>query len=109
MNEQPIIKVPSPAVMDRAIATYGKEYQIDRFIEETSELTKALLKRRRKDLPTERFDKEKIDDNVQEEIADVLVTLAQVIKICGDEGKIRQVMATKVARLSKELKEKGVM
>ena len=98
------IKDEDSRTMDEAIAVYGEEYQIDRFIEEVNELTKALLKRRRTDLPSKRFDKLKINDNVQEEIGDVLITLAQVIKIHGDPDAIRRSMERKINRLAEQLR-----
>lgn len=102
-----LIKVPSPEVMDKAIEVYGKEYQIDRFLEECNELCKALLKRRRTDLPEERFDTTKINSNVQEEIGDVLITLAQVIKIHGNPELIKASMAMKINRLRNQLTNDG--
>lgn len=99
-----LIDVPRPEVMDEAIRVYGKEYQVDRFIEESNELVKVLLKHRRTDLPTERHDVVAVCDHIQEEIGDVLITLAQVIKIHGDPAKIRKSMDFKVKRLDDSLK-----
>lgn len=95
----------TPDVTDRFIQTYGEQYQIDRFIEEASELIKALLKRRRTDLPEDRFNESKINADIQEEIADTLITLSQVIKIYGNEEQIREVMNLKIERARAELEK----
>lgn len=92
-------------ITDRFIQTYGEQYQIDRFIEEASELIKALLKRRRTDLPEDRFNESKINADIQEEIADTLITLSQVIKIYGNEEQIREVMNLKIERARAELEK----
>lgn len=95
-------------VTDRFIQTYGEQYQVDRFIEEASELIKALLKRRRTDLPEDRFNEFTINADIQEEIADTLITLSQVIKICGDEEQIREIMKLKIERARTELEKKNI-
>lgn len=104
-NSGHIIENPMPDVIDQLIKTYGEQYQIDRFIEETSELIKVLLKCRRTDLPEDRFDELRINANIQEEIADTLITLSQVIKIYGDEERIREIMKLKIERARAELKK----
>lgn len=104
-NSGHIIENPMPDVTDQLIKTYGEQYQTDRFIEETSELIKVLLKRRRTDLPEDRFDELRINANIQEEIADTLITLSQVIKIYGDEERIREIMKLKIERARAELKK----
>ena len=53
-----------------AINAYGKEMQVDIMIEEMSELTKALIKHRRK--PSD-----ETLENIQEEIADVKIMMRQ--------------------------------
>lgn len=103
-----IIPDLAPDITDRFIQTYGEQYQIDRFIEEASELIKALLKRRRTDLPEDRFNESKINADIQEEIADTLITLSQVIKIYGNEEQIREVMNLKIERARTELEKKNI-
>lgn len=66
-------------ILLRAIVEYGAEAQTDMMIEEMSELTKALLKHRRKE-------SEKTLDNILEEIADVQIMLDQM-KLIHDDGK----------------------
>ena len=66
-------------ILLQAIAEYGAEAQTDMMIEEMSELTKALLKHRRKEC------KETLD-NILEEIADVQIMLDQM-KLIHDDGK----------------------
>lgn len=66
-------------ILLRAIIEYGAEAQTDMMIEEMSELTKALLKHRRKE-------SEETLDNILEEIADVQIMLDQM-KLIHDDGK----------------------
>ena len=79
-------------IMKMAISKYGDESQIDMAIEEMSELTKALLKRRRKI--------GSIDD-ILEEMADVSIMLDQLEIIFGDYKKIRDY---KMCRLESRIK-----
>lgn len=85
-------------VLDLAIEIYGDTSQIDKCIEEMSELTKALLKNRY----AEEFNVWPTEFDVVEEIADVVIMAEQVAIIYGEkavEGKIRE----KVDRLAKRL------
>lgn len=66
-------------ILLQAIVEYGAEAQTDMMIEEMSELTKALLKHRRKE-------SEKTLYNILEEIADVQIMLDQM-KLIHDDGK----------------------
>lgn len=66
-------------ILLQAIVEYGAEAQTDMMIEEMSELTKALLKHRRKE-------SEETLDNILEEIADVQIMLDQM-KLIHDDGK----------------------
>lgn len=107
-TDEHIIADPAPEVTEQFIQTYGEQYQIDRFIEEASELIKALLKRRRTDLPEDRFNQDKINADIQEEIADTLIALSQVIKIYGEEEQIREIMNLKIERTRTELEKKNI-
>lgn len=62
-----------------AINIYGQEKQVDIMIEEMSELTKALIKHRRK--PSDETLK-----NIQEEIADVKIMMYQGAMMFGEEA-----------------------
>jgi NTP pyrophosphatase (non-canonical NTP hydrolase) len=84
-------------VLKEAIQTYGQNAQIDMAIEEMSELTKALLKDRRS-LKSQRLE-------VAEEIADVLITVEQLIMIYDNEELVNKTVNSKIARLAKRLKE----
>ena len=66
------------------INTYGEASQVDKCIEECSELQKALLKHRRNPTVSTR-------DEVIDEIADVGIMLEQMkmIYFCENEVKIR--------------------
>lgn len=85
-------------VLKAAINTYGEKWQIDRAIEEMSELTKALLKNRRTDNKETRRD-------VREEIADVYVTLRQMCLIFDPDGEIPKIAEYKIERLAHRLEE----
>ncbi len=85
-------------VLQAAVDHYGPERQVDKAIEEMSELTKALLKLRyRKD--------EHTTEDVLEEMADVEIMLDQLKLIFGYKTLYRD---EKVYRLVERLHEEGV-
>jgi DNA-binding protein H-NS len=67
-------------LLQHAITTYGIDAQTDMVIEEMSELTKALLKHRRKET------QQHIKD-IREEMADVQIMLDQMRIIYGDTSE----------------------
>lgn len=77
------------------IEKFGSEYQIDRAIEEMSELTKELLKQRRVDrtLPDN-----KTRHNISEEMADVIITLTELLEIFDNEEEISEEIKYKLNR-----------
>lgn len=86
-------------VLKKAIDTYGKDNQIDMMIEEMSELTKALLKYRRKVFICEEVGALAII----EEIADVQIVLDQMSMIF-DEAKGKEYwMRFKTQRLARNI------
>lgn len=84
-------------ILQKAIATYGEQSQVDMAIEEMAELTKALLKYRRNEnmAVSERL------DNIIEEIADVQIMLDQLKMIYGSTEKQDEF---KLKRLNERLK-----
>ena len=88
------MKTNKRKVLREAIETYGRERQIDMAIEEMSELTKALLKDRRM-LGSQQY--------VAEEIADVLITVEQLIMIYDCEDKVGRATFHKIERLKERL------
>lgn len=92
MNELTIPSIPKPEVMDCAMKKFGKESQIDRFIEEASELIQALLKNHRTDTSYTQDEK-----------------LANVNEIHGDKDAIKESILKKVNRLEQKLKDLGAM
>lgn len=84
-------------IFNDAIDFYGVNYQTDIAIEEMSELSKALLKYRRK--PSEENKR-----NILEEMADVQITLSQLrlihIKNDSDYSVFEKFFDDKVHRLS---------
>ena len=84
-------------ILQKAIATYGEQSQVDVAIEEISELTKASLKyRRNKDMSADRR-----LNNILEEIADVQIMLEQLRMIYGSTEKQEEF---KLKRLNDRLK-----
>lgn len=89
------------AIMERAIATYGVDKQVDVAIEEMSELTKALLKFRRGGWGE---CSASFLDAIREEMADVSIMLSQLELIYGDVSDIE---IEKLERLERRLDELG--
>ena len=85
-------------IIMRAIKTYGDKSQEDIAIEEMSELTKAILKNRR-------YSSLETRENIREEIADVLIMLAQLITIYAVPGEdvISDTITEKLDRLKRRL------
>lgn len=92
------------AVLERAIDEYGEECQIDKAIEEMSELTKALLKRR---YVSKDYEIDILDDAIAEEIADVEIMIKQLKMIHQFEYKVLQYKKEKIERLERRLNESG--
>lgn len=80
-------------ILLKALETYGLDLQAMVAIEEMSELTKELCKRRRgaKNL-----------DAIVEEIADVKIMLSQLTEVYGSEA-VQMAFDTKLARLEARL------
>ncbi len=85
-------------VLYKAIKTYGFNAQLDMCIEEMSELTKEICKKKRgKDNRME----------IIEEMADVYIMLEQLKFICDvSHEEIQEAAKLKVERLSRRLEEK---
>ena len=83
-------------ILHDAIQTYGKNSQVDKAIEEMSELTKALLK--------ERQNNGSVDDII-EEIADVHIMLWQLLLIFEADWAVDDFIDYKIKRLEKRLKK----
>lgn len=95
-----------PEILKECIDTYGAERQIDQAIEEMSELTKALLKYRRKEIqleggnvnPTLDTDLRKAREDILEETADVAIMLMQIIMIYDGRSIVQNKINFKVDR-----------
>lgn len=81
------------------VETYGEENQCMMCIEEMSELTKELLKFERG------YDGRDQYDRIAEEIADVLITVEQVIRIYGIEDDVNCWVERKLIRTRDKLRE----
>jgi hypothetical protein len=88
-------------VLQRAIDTYGEERQIDKVLEEMSELTKALLKMRYAK-PTG-VERDILMDAVSEETADVEIMLEQLHMIYQNDKKVEEYKQKKIERLERRL------
>ena len=90
------------------ISTYGETAQIDIAIEEMSELTKALLKKRRYDnRPHKSSVSNLFRDDVIEEIADVGIMLEQLIMIFDCETEVKEQIMFKLNRQNERMKSGG--
>lgn len=91
-----------PEVLQECVDTYGAEAQVDMAVEEMSELTKALLKYRRKAAQGSK-DLEAARENILEEVADVIIMLTQFIMIYGGRDLVQETIENKVDRQIKRL------
>lgn len=85
-----------------AVKTFGKISQIDKFIEEASELTKALLKERYKEgslKPEENI-------HIAEEMADVEIMLEQLKIIFNNADRVDGWKESKLERLERRIAER---
>ena len=90
------------SVLKNALTTYVGDNQVDMIIEEMSELTKALLKQRRKRRSgIDYFEPEK--DDVIEEMADVYIVLLQMIQLFGKSELFTENVRDKILRLNLRL------
>ena len=98
-----------PEVLQECIDTYGADKQIDRTIEELSELAKALLKHRQLEgenaNPTSAADLVKARTDILERTADVIIMLTQIIMIFGDRDFVERIIESKVYRQRRALME----
>lgn len=74
---------------------YGFNSQSQVFIEEMSELTKALCKYNR---ATDIVDKEQFWNEIEEELADVLVLAGQFCEVWADKDNIEAIAKAKIER-----------
>ena len=87
---------------EKAIIQFGTEAQTDMLIEEMSELTKALLKLRRKQ--NSRIDYDEPERNaVAEEVADVIIMLVQQLSILDCYDDVDAIIDEKLRRLKSRL------
>lgn len=91
------------------VDTYGADPQIDMMIEEASELTKALLKYRRKSNSDSSTGDEMLTlrDAIIDEIADVKIMLAQMEILFGCTGEVEMQIDRKIERQMDRLKNRG--
>ena len=90
-------------IIDKAIEQYGAGNQMLKCIEECNELSRAISRILIELSSGEGATSKENLDNLYEELADVEIMLAQVIKIfdCSDEVQIE--MARKLDRLNRRL------
>lgn len=83
----------------KCVLKWGFNSQVDRCIEEMAELTKALLKARQKEYPEDWV------TSVREEIADVSITLEQMVILFEGEELVPQWIDEKLLRLERRVEE----
>ena len=91
-------------ILDLAIRTYGEDTQIDKALEEMSELTKALLKLRHCE---KGYEHQILQDAVDEEMADVEIMMKQLKMIFNNYERVDRQMVKKIERLERRLNGKG--
>lgn len=74
---------------------YGFQSQSQVFIEEMSELTKALCKYNR---ATDIVDKTQLWNEIEEELADVLVLAGQFCEVWADKDNVEAIAKAKIQR-----------
>ena len=89
------IRPKETEILIDALETYGVRNQEDMLIEEMSELTKALLKHRR-------YNTEETQADILEEIADVEITLMQLVLVYGNP---LETVEAKLERLKQRVAE----
>lgn len=89
-------------VLERAIKTYGEDAQIDKAIEEMSELIKALLKLR---YARDGYERDIIMDSVDEEMADVQIMWIQLAMIFKNTLRVDAWQGKKIDRLDRRIRK----
>lgn len=89
-------------ILKHAISHYGEAHQIDKAIEEMSELTKALLKLRHAEKD---YELDILQKAVAEEIADVGIMLRQLRMIFDFDTAILHYEDEKVQRLQRQIRK----
>lgn len=85
------------AILNNAIQTYGIDAQLDMCVEEMSELTKEICKKKRG---------KNNRNQIAEEIADVEIMLEQLKIMCNISDKeVNNVVFMKICRLEERLKK----
>lgn len=92
--------------LNTIVEKYGTDPQIDMAIEEMSELTKALLKYRRKKNSTATFDENELRAEIIDEIADVSIMVAQLQIIFGCMAETEERITYKIDRQMNRIKGK---
>lgn len=89
------------ALMQRIIETYGENAQVDKVIEEMSELTKALLKHRR----APEKERAKAMEDIIDELADVRITVREMELLFQCEGAVEERINYKLKRQMRRMEE----
>ena len=92
-------------ICKKAVECFGIKAQTDMLIEEMSELTQALLKLRRYTDTVDDIKKELLERGVCEEIADVLIVLAQIMNYGDYSPMVDALIYYKTARLIKNIED----
>lgn len=107
-NDLPAVN--NKEIWKECVSRYGEDAQVDIAIEEMSELTKALLKYRRKKTENEqrRFDGSNLKsllEDISEETADVIIMIEQLLMIYHNEETVDKWINYKTERQRKRIEE----
>jgi len=94
-----MIQKQKDEIYTKCVEKWGFNSQVDRCIEEMAELTKALLKARQPEYPKDWF------TSVREEIADVTITLEQMVILFEGEVLVPEWIEEKLLRLERRVEE----
>ena len=100
-EESGLPAIKRPEALQEAVAAYGTHAQVDMAIEEMSELTKALCKERRCGFG--QGSRAQAHANIIEEIADVIIMLAQLLIIFDKDREIQKETDYKLNGLAERL------
>lgn len=88
------------------LETFGEDMQFLLAIEEMSELTKAICKYQRKNKTCTENERQKLIDDILEEVADVQVNIDQLSYMFGEE-KVKEIKDYKIKRALQRAEKKN--
>lgn len=94
-------------ILEQAIIEFGFERQIRQFFEESAELQQALCKfiRYKESGENQPATIHVLRDNVQEEMADVMLTLRQLVIMFDSRDNLERIKLTKLNKLRRHIEQ----